>query len=133
MARNTHLKIKVKTLAAESRFIRQEELKHRNAARKARSKERWQVARRLETAHWWLYTHRIHTVQPAARTNLLAYGFLRGRSYAEMEAKARVEPNWKEIRKIVERFDGNTADFETWLRFAKAHFRRNQVGVEEAA
>jgi len=133
MARIAHLKIKIKTLGAESRFIRQGEIQHRNQARKARAKGRWTIARRHETEHWWLYTHRLHTVQPAARTNHLAYGFLRGRSYSEMEAKARIEPDWKAIEKVVRRFDGNMADFETWKNHAEGHFRRNQVGLHKEA
>jgi len=126
MSRTTHLKVKIKTLAAEAAIIRTEEHKARNAARSA--------VRRVSDGHGadpaahyqrheGLYRHRIDVVRPAARVNLLAYGCLRRTSYASMESKTRTYVDFHWIRKLVQRF-GTAEDqayFETWYTEAAAH------------
>jgi exonuclease I len=78
----------------------------------------------------------------------LAYGFLRGTSYAEMERTSREEPNWKVVKKLVEeygvrvnhllpRYDARKtlakgqeeqeSRWESWLEEAKVHFEDNRI------
>ena len=81
------LKIKIKSLAAEAKIIRKEE-------KRARS----------QSIRESLYRHRIDVVRYEARHTNIAYGFLRGRTYAEIENKPKTAPNWDKIRKMVEKY-----------------------------
>lgn len=84
------LKILVRSLAAEAGSIRQQELRLPGP-----SEERSRF-----------YRHRVVDVCRRARTSQLAYGFLRGRAYAALEAKCYESPNreavWKTVRKFAE-------------------------------
>lgn len=73
----TRLRVKIKSLAAEARIIRQEE---RRALRL--STEDPDRLPRYRT----LRDHRRQDVRTAARAALLAYAFLRGRAYATVES-----------------------------------------------
>jgi hypothetical protein len=134
---NIHLKIKIKTLASEASFIRAEEHKlrarttyHRKQV-KAATENSDEQKRHRRAANWTLsdrmdlMDHRKGVVRSAARTNLLAYGFLRGRSYEQMERYSEEEPDWIAIEKVVKRFDGTKIDeFEQWEIQARTSFRR---------
>ena len=82
----TFLKVKIKSLAAEGRIIRKEE-------RKALGSGRWlakaqKPADEIEPEYERynrLRHHRVHAVRDEARASLLAYGFLRGRAYSQIE------------------------------------------------
>src|SRR5436190_16454468 len=87
--RRLFLKLKLKSLAAESRIIRAEE-RRPNASRALLYPE--------------LRLHRTGTVRSEARHTLLAYGFLRGRSYRQIEAKAGSAPNWTRVEAMVKRY-----------------------------
>src|SRR4051812_32700481 len=76
------LRIKLKSLAAESRIIRKEERRNKRLAP-------------------LLVQHRRDVVRAAARNTLLAYSFLRGRYYGDVEHLAKVPPNWKEVERMV--------------------------------
>ena len=91
MTRHTHLKVKIKTLAAEARIIRIEE-------RRAHTPE----------ARMGLADHRKGIVRHVARHALLAYGFLRGMKYHRMEARCTpgYEPDWAQVAKVAKRFGG---------------------------
>jgi len=80
-----YLKVKIKSLAAESKIIRAEERKNK----RARS---------------GLAEHRRGIVRAAARHTLLAYGFIRGRKYSDMESKCGHGPNWNNIWRMVEKY-----------------------------
>ena len=86
MDRRRQLKIKIKSLAAESRFIRHEE---RQTAGEVRRE---------------LYLHRIQIVRQVARTSLIAYAFLRGRPYRQVEQRSATRPDWNAVEKTVQRF-----------------------------
>jgi hypothetical protein len=98
----THLKVKIKSLAAESRIIRSEELKLKRSypARKEivpdgstsghhRYINRTDAeTRRMKAASFrmvMLRAHRVNDVRQEARAALLAYAFIRGRSYRAAE------------------------------------------------
>lgn len=55
-----------------------------------------------------LYLHRVNQVRKEARCGLLAYGFLRGNSYREMENFAWTQPNWDRVEKLAVRYSGKT-------------------------
>jgi hypothetical protein len=100
------LKIKIISLAAEARIIRAEERKwprERDFPLEQRqepgSKKRWVT--RVELA-----SHRRVVVRGEARSALLAYGYLRGRAYRQIEATSHEPPNMTRVAEIVCRFSG---------------------------
>lgn len=101
--KKTFLKVKVNTLAAESRIIRKEERKALAAYRR-HTKVNLHAALQSYQA---LREHRVHVVRPAARSASLAYGFLRGRLYEEMERTCKVEPFWPDVARMVLRYGGS--------------------------
>jgi hypothetical protein len=64
------LKVKIKSLAAESRIIRQEELRSKGSLRNS------------------LRLHRVNDVRHETRATLIAYNFLRGIAYPRTEPNA---------------------------------------------
>ena len=93
----THLKIKIKSLAAEARIIKQEERK-------------WRYPHPMRES---LRRHRRRDVRAEARHSLIAYGFLRGRRYAQIEQPKEVwrghqrgsgPPNWNRVRDLVAKY-----------------------------
>lgn len=92
MKGNPYLKVKLKTLAAESRIIRKDEIKCSKLARKAWTAEEPNLTRRnkmLATGNG-LYRHRIDVVRLEARLTLLAMQCARGVPYEACE-KPRYE------------------------------------------
>lgn len=96
-----HLRIKVKSLAAEAGIIRAESRKTR------------------EMVKWRLNEHRKTVVRDHTRHNILAYGLLRGRTYSEMEKSCREEPDWNRVANIAKRFGGDEGHIASWLADAK--------------
>ena len=87
-----YLRMKIMSLAAEARIIQAEE-------------KRWPGE---HAARQGLRRHRIHEVRPEARHALLAYGFLRGREYRQLESKATRAPDWDRVQKLAEKFGAAT-------------------------
>lgn len=81
------LKIKLKSLAAEARIIRQEEQK------------RPQHKLREE-----MYLHRIHVVRTAARETLIAYGLLRGKPIEQIERPGSKPYNKPSVEKMLAKY-----------------------------
>lgn len=131
MSRATHLKIKLKTLAAEAKFIRKEERKALEAGRKGLHADRDDYERHYR-AYESLREHRTGIVRHHARLNNLAYGFLRGRSYAEMEPHTRTELDLKYVKKLVERFGTreDLARWSDWQTAATQHLDAQDVSVD---
>lgn len=84
------LKVKIKSLADESKIIRFEE-------RKAKARKNSSLVNGLQ----W---HRIGPVRHEARHALLAYAFLRGRKLAQIEQKSKTPPDKKRLKDLVKRF-----------------------------
>lgn len=89
------LKVKVKSLAAESRIIRREQDRLRS-----RGKIRSDRRDLFES----LASHRRGVVRREARNSHLAYGYLRGVPYRAMERVAREDPDWHAIERMVGRY-----------------------------
>ena len=94
----SYLKVKIKSLAEEARIIRKEERVSKGERRRG------------------LYLHRIGTVRRAARHTLLAYGFIRGRRYRQMEAKCATTPMWPEVFKMLVKYGLQDYGWKFWKR-----------------
>lgn len=118
----TFLKVKIKSLAAESRIIRKEE-------RKALGSGRWALKAQKTTgeveAEYERYNrlrhHRVHAVRDEARASLLAYGFLRGKAYGQVEHKQGTPgPILSKAAGMAKRLGGKTEEaFLEWAGVAK--------------
>lgn len=53
---------------------------------------------------WGLRHHRTVDVRDETRAALLAYGFLRGKKYRELEPNALSEPDWGRVFAIARKF-----------------------------
>lgn len=84
-----YLKIKIKHLAEEARIIRDEEKKHAGDMRNSLTEHRKQVVRR------------------EARATQLAYAFLRGKKYSDLEKNPRTQPSWYRVKRMVEKYGTN--------------------------
>lgn len=87
--RREMLKVKVISLADEARTIRRLEAKAKHVIQSE------------------LHEHRVKQVRWAARDAHIAYGFVKGRTWKQMEATAKSEPNWKAIIAMVEKYGPN--------------------------
>lgn len=96
------LKVKIKSLAEESRIIRLEEKKAR-------------TTKLLNE----LYEHRIKVVRRECRAALLAYAFLRAKPLCQVEPSERRDTDYVDRRahKIVKKFGTQKAydSFKSWL------------------
>lgn len=92
--KRTELRVKIKSLAAEARIIRNEE-------------GRFPRGQRHHTTFQSLHSHRTGIVRREARHALLAYAFMRGRQYRQLEAKTHAEPDAGLICGIIKRFAGD--------------------------
>lgn len=93
------LRVNVKSLAAEARFIRHE-------IRRTRDK---QVK---DDLNW----HRTSRVRPEARMTHLALGFAKGRNYKVVESAARNEPSVADLTKKLNRFmEVEQTEVQDWL------------------
>lgn len=110
----THLKIKAKSLAEEGRIIRLEERKQgpRHKLVEYRRPSGKVVLKRIKVhdghpdVRQSLREHRIRVVRPEARATHLAYGFLRGLGYRQVEKTVREdnEPNWSRVVQLVSKY-----------------------------
>ena len=82
-----YLKVKIKSLADEAKIIRTEEKKTDDPEK-----------------YWGLILHRTGTVRREARHTLLAYGFLRGKKYHQIENKCDYPPSWEKVEKMVQKY-----------------------------
>lgn len=101
-----HLRIKIKSLAAEAEIIRREAKKTKGMTK------------------WGLNHHRTSVVRHHSRHNLLAYGFLRGVPYCVMERNCDEAPDFKMVAEIARRF-GPVVEGELimWVEQAKAYLK----------
>lgn len=80
------LRVKSKSLAEEARIIRKEEQRTHGIMRNR------------------LQEHRRGIVRLEARATGLAYGFIRGHSWEQMEPKSINPPNWKRVREMIKKY-----------------------------
>jgi hypothetical protein len=111
-----YLKIKVTSLAAEAKLIRKDELRYKQQARNAQQYnpdgKGAEYAQEHKAIFWGLRQHR-QGLSPESRAANIAYGFLKGRRYLEVENKVKPgnEPNWNRVQVLVKKY-GTTKDLE---------------------
>lgn len=104
IARKKHLKVKIKSLAAEAKIIRREEQKTQD-----------------NIVRGSLYSHRVGIVRDEARLSQLAYAFLRNRTYKSIEPKSKKFISVSKLSRIIKNFGGLHDDdlylkVEKWLQ-----------------
>lgn len=90
MDQRIYLKIKLKSLAAEAKIIRAEEKKYQDQSTKQ-----------------GLYLHRVLNVRNESRATFIAYGYLRGRKYSQIEPHCRTKlspANIDRIKSLVKKY-----------------------------
>jgi len=112
--RIVELKVKVKSLAAEAKIIRREENKRKAFLDSPRGHS--ELAAHVRGEFERLKLHRRIPLRREARHALLAYGFLRGRSYYWLERTCHEQPDWKRVEELVRRFGPgrNDLDLKAW-------------------
>ncbi len=88
--RREMLRVKIKSLAEEARIIRREEKR----------------AGKSGQLYGELRNHRVGVVRREARAAHLAYGFIKGRPYEQMESTVHQgnEAPWAHVEKLVKRY-----------------------------
>ena len=106
-----HLRVKIKSLAAESRFIRCEE------SRALTHPPEDKYGTGYNPDYEELRMHRKDVVGHEARHSLLAYACLRGVPYKVVEPKVRSDnlPNWEKVRELALRFGGKADEVDVWV------------------
>jgi len=100
------LRVNVKSLAAEAKFIRKE------------------LARSRKEIHSCLTTHRKIYVREEARVAQLALAAVRGKPYGVTEWNAKTEPDWGRVwRKVCKHHVYGSRGTEKWFQEAKDHFQ----------
>lgn len=93
------LRVNVKSLAAEARFIREEIRRTRN-----------------QEAKESLASHRSYRLKPEARMAHLALAFVKGVPYRRVEAKAKNPPEFATLLRKLKRFQCvYEPDLQNWL------------------
>lgn len=96
----TLAKVNVMSLAAEAKLNRIE-------ANKAKARNRKSVAYKLDD-------HRRGHLRREARAANLAYAFLKGRDYKQVEAKCHEIPDWQRVERKIIQFGATRSDDESW-------------------
>lgn len=104
--RRVMLKIKIKSLAAESKMIRREELKEKEANRAHRMHTEQPTSYVADSMREELYRHRVDVVRPHCRLAHLAYGLIRGKTRQQMEAKSPdlSDNDKKQIKEMIRKY-----------------------------
>jgi len=126
----SHLQVKVWNLAQEAHYIRSKEKKWKDRARAARAKAK--DPKFSEDNFWSMRNHRME-LRVESRCSQLAYGFLRGRKYHQMEDVAYSAPDWSRIENIAKRFSQDDPrlviqSFAEWKDEA-AVFQKDQLQI----
>lgn len=118
------MKVRIKELAQEAKYIRHEETKIKSKQKIVNWCYAWGKPRiepdDISQDFLKLRSHRTHEVREAARAAQLAYGFLRGIPYLEIECKRKQEKEWlfknritPEIKRLAKKF-GNLYGKESY-------------------
>lgn len=110
MDKRVMLKIKIKSLTEEAAIIRTEENRYPTGT----ADQRW-IRNQLTE-------HRRGTVRIEQRHTLLAYGYIRGLAYSELERNPRSAPDWGKVMYMVRRYGPlvpeaqRVDEFKSWRR-----------------
>lgn len=98
--RREMLRIKLRSLAAESIIIRQEQTRGRRLADKGRLAR----ARAFGPLQYEMHLHRVGTVRSVSRATHIAYGFIRGKPLEQIEGPSYAAPDWKAIDGMIKKY-----------------------------
>lgn len=107
--KSPYLRVKLKSLATESLYIRKEMDKFMGCTSTYRK----------------LHLHRVTEVRKEARDTFIAYGFLNGLPYSAIEHACYQEPNWSNVRRMIVAYgmEGEPEErlvrFEDWRKTTK--------------
>jgi len=93
----TYLKIKIKSLAAEAVIIKQEERKWKFPVFTDNVKQ-------PHPMFFALRQHRLLEVRKECRSAIIAYGYLRGRAYDQIEAFCYERADWSRVAELVYKY-----------------------------
>lgn len=107
------LRVKIKNLGDEARTIRKEERGYLTAARSDAKANRPTYAEN-RSAYGRLRTHRIFDVRIEQRATLVAYGYLHGKAYRQIEREphwlkapySRPGPDWTKVTAMIAKYQG---------------------------
>jgi len=108
----TYLKVKVLSLTAEAQIIKAQERKFKRKAAKTNANNT-----NCRDILFGLANHRKYDVRQEQRSSLLAYAFLRGRTFEQIEGKAKSKPDLKRVANLVSKYGGPkdaTKDVTEW-------------------
>ncbi len=124
MSKPLPLTIKIRSLAEEAKIIWTYEQKLIGQARECdnladKGSNRIAELRKHATVHRSEYlnirNHRRVVVRNASRSTLLAYGYINGRRYREIEFWSRTEPNWTDVERMIRKYGKfDQATFDKW-------------------
>lgn len=99
-----YVKIKITSLAAEMALIRKEE--HRIKGYRAYCMRTANADfERIDAVFWGLRSHRRLDLRPEVRAAQVAYGYLKGKRYHQIEKPLKGnEPNWHRVTKLVMKY-----------------------------
>jgi len=124
-----YLKTKCCSLAEEAKIIRRLERSRIKKGRRAASLGKTEAANYHYSVLFGLRDHRTRDVRQESRHSNLAYGFIKGREYNEIEQSAFKQPNWKRVQTLVEKYgEGDKTilleNFATWKNKAIVSFEK---------
>ena len=129
-----YLKVKVMSISDEQKIIRREEqlAKYKARANRARIQEgkAAEDPARYTEVNRGLHAHRVIDCRKELRSSHLAYGFVKGLKYRQMEPLAYAQPNWDRIERLIEKYgEGDTRtikqQFAAWKAEALAGIKPN--------
>lgn len=137
VATQTYLKVKIRSLQEEAKIIKHEESRHKHYTSVEILDSRTNTAKNIAKRRPihpdsvglvnGLATHRKQVVRSEQRCTLIAYGFLRGRTFAQIESSATSEPNWSRVEKMITRYAfSKREEFAQFVKDAKAHVEVNK-------
>lgn len=91
------LKCKALALGAEAREFKKQERHCLDRAKKWEARAKIGRAKAERAAQYGIREHRLMAVRTEARRNNLAYGFLLGRKYEQIERFSWTQPNWDKV------------------------------------
>jgi len=103
----SYLKVKIKSLAAEARFIKREQERSKTIRRRSKASTPSETEAGLRE-------HRLNVVRPETRAALIAYAIIRGKSPAEAPDSRPF--NTGRVEQLVRKF-GRTSDAERLAEF----------------
>jgi hypothetical protein len=133
-----YLKVKLKSLAEEARIIKHEENKRKVPQRQRNVVKQEQLvegrgfraedkARRAKrrSQPWYelsaqelhgLHLHRVHNVRREARLTQIAYGYLRGRDFKQVDSgNDLIDADWQRVSAMVKKYgDGVDTNVAKW-------------------